>query len=98
MKIDLTENQILDVAKGNKLVVDGELWEFISEEESDMDDNGKYSDIIYRQPSTGKFFEITLFYLRYGYEDYGFESYMQCNKAIEVEKKEVIHVEWCTVK
>lgn len=98
MKVDLTESQISDVANENKLVVNGELWEFINEQESEMDDNGKYNDIIYKQPSTGKFFRITLFYCRYGYEDYGFESYMQCNKAIEVEKKEVVHVEWCTVQ
>jgi len=98
MKIKLTESQMSDVDSENKLVVEGELWEFVNEHESEMDDNGKYKDVIYKQPSTGKFFRITLFYCRYGYEDYGFENYMQCNEAIEVEKKEVVHVEWCAVR
>lgn len=98
MEVKLTECQMSDIECGNKLVVDNDVWEFVNESETDIDDNGKYNDIIYKQPSTGKFFRITLFYCRYGYEDYGYESYMQCNKAIEVEKKEVVHVEWCTVK
>ena len=98
MKIKFTESQMNDVESENKLVVDGELWEYIEETETDEDEQGRYKDVIYKQPSTEKYFRITLFYCRYGYKDYGYESYMQCNEAIEVERKEITTVEWRTVK
>lgn len=98
MKIKLTESQMSDINKETDLIVNGETWEFIEETEDDEDEKGSYKDVIYKQPSTGKFFRVTLFYCRYGYKDYGYESYMQCNEAVEVEKKKITHVEWRTVK
>ena len=87
-----------DVKNESKLVVDDELWEYVEETETDEDEQGRYKDVIYKQPSTGKYFMVTLFYCRYGYKDYGYDSDMQCDEAVEVERKEIVTVEWRTVK
>lgn len=98
MKIKLYNEQMEAIKKGFNLIINNEKWRFIDEiVESDMDDHGKYNEYIYQRPSDNKYFRITIFLCRYGYEDYGFEFDSQDNHAYEVEKREVVKYEWVYV-
>ena len=99
MNINLTNEQMRAIHKEDKLIVDGEEWEYVEQDgDREEDENGAYHYYIYKRPSDGKCFRITIFYCRYGYEDYGFEDDMQDNTAYEVERKEVTTIQWCYVK
>ena len=99
MKIKLTREQMKAISDENDLIVDGETWEYECQNgEREEDEHGRYYYHIYKRPSDGKYFTITISYCRYGYKDYGYEDYMQDNTAYEVEKKEVTTTQWVCVK
>jgi len=99
MKIELTREQMQAIKDESKLIVDNEEWEYVEQDgEEEEDEKGRYYSHIYKRPSDGKCFRVNLFYIRYGYKDYGFESNSQENVAYEVEKKEIIKYEWRYVK
>jgi hypothetical protein len=99
MKLELTKEQMRDIHEENELIVDGEEWEYVCQDgESEEDEHGRYYSHIYKRPSDNKYFCINIFYCRYGYKDYGYESDMQDNFAYEVEKKEITRYEWVGVK
>lgn len=89
--------QAMEHGKMKPLVVDGEEWLFIDELDEYICEDGKYIDYIFRQNSTEKYFKITLFYSRYGYDDYNYEPSMQTNEAVEVERKPVTIINWLPV-
>lgn len=81
------------------LIIDNEEWEYIEQERKrEEDEYGKYYSYIYKRPSDKKYFRINIFYCRYGYKDYGYESDMQDNYAYEVKQKEITTVIWANVK
>ena len=95
MKINLTDEQIISIKNGKELIVgENERWDLIEELEDDMTENGIYSDVIYQQPTTNKYFRITLFWVKYGYKDYDFDLCMQNKVATEVKKEEIVRHVW----
>ena len=99
MDIKLTDEQLRAISNEDSLIVDGEEWEYIEQDgEREEDEHGRYYYHIYKRPSDGKCFRITVSYCRYGYKDYGYEDYMQDNTAYEVEKREIITTEWVSIK
>lgn len=73
---------------------EGEQYEYVEELEREIDDNGRYFTYLYKRKSDGKFFKIDVFQVRYGYEDYGFESGFNECELIEVEKREKVITTW----
>lgn len=98
LKIELTKEQMMSVKNEDFPNVDGEEWEFECIDGEEEDEQGKYYYCIYKRPSDNKYFRVSIFYCRYGYKDYGYESDRQDNIAYEVEKKEIIRTEWLRVK
>jgi hypothetical protein len=97
MKIKLTNEQMRAINDGENLMVNGEEWEYIDELDIEEDEQGRYFTYIFKRPSDDKHFMITLAQARYGYEDYGYESFMQDFTAYEVKQKEVKKIEWVYV-
>lgn len=97
MIIKLTEKQMSALTDEEDLIVDGETFEYVDGNERE-DEHGRYKNLIYKQPSTSKYFKVKLFYCRYGYKDYSYESYMQVNEAVEVERIETVNIMWRIVK
>lgn len=77
MKIKLTNEQMMAIDNEEDLIVDGEKWEYVDELDTEEDEQGRYLTYIFKRPSDNKNFMITLAQARYGYEDYGYESFMQ---------------------
>jgi len=99
MKIELTREQMESIKKESALIVNNEEWEYVEQDgEETEDEHGRYYSHIFMRMSDRKCFRINLFYIRYGYKDYGFESDSQENVAYEVEKKEIVKYEWRYVK
>ena len=99
MKIELTKEQMQAIKDESKLIVDNEEWEYVEQDgESEEDEHGRHYSHIYMRMSDRKCFRVNLFYIRYGYKDYGFESDSQENVAYEVEKKEIVEYEWRYVR
>lgn len=99
MKIKLTSEQMKAISNEDNLIVDNETWEYECQDgEREEDEHGRYYSYIYKRPSDCKYFSINIFYCRYGYKDYGYESGMQDNTAYEVERKEIVEVKWVGVK
>jgi len=99
MKIELTREQMEAIKKESALIVDNEEWEYVEQDgEETEDEHGRYCSHIYMRMSDRKCFRINLFYIRYGYKDYGFEGDSQDCMAYEVEKKEIVQYEWRYVK
>lgn len=99
MRIKLEDGQMRAIKDESDLVVNGEIWEYVCQDgEREEDENGRYYTHIFKRPSDGKFFRITIFYCRYSYKDYGYENYLQDMTAYEVEKKEITMTQWVDVK
>lgn len=96
MIIELTKEQHR-MLRDDYLEINGEELECVESSE-DMDDNGRTKTIIWKRASDNKFFAVDVFYCRYGYEDYGYESDMQDFDLYEVKKEEVITYKWVYVK
>lgn len=96
MIIGLTTEQMKNIDVNETLIIDGEKLEKV-DKETEMDDNGKTELFFFHRKRDNKTFMVTLFYCRYGYEDYGYESSMQNNRAVEVVKVPVTKYEWQVV-
>ncbi|SER88188.1 hypothetical protein [Psychrobacillus sp. OK032] len=81
----------------NEFEFEGETYVNVEQEE-DMDDDGRDFTVIYKRKSDGKHFRITRSDARWGYEDYGYEAYMNDCELTEVEQVEVITTVWKAVK
>lgn len=86
------------ITEGGDFGLDGEEFVFIEELNEDMDDNGKSRTYIYQRKSDAKHFMIEITFVRYGYEWYSFEKWANNGELIEVERKEVVTIEWEAVK
>ncbi len=64
MKIQITEAEHKFFDDNEELIINGEEFNFIAEEDSEMNDNGKTSYYIYQQPSTNKFFRVSVKLMR----------------------------------
>jgi len=72
MKIELSREQMQAIKDEIKLIVNNEEWEYVEQDgESEEDEHGRHYSHIYMRPSDRKCFRINLFYIRYGYKDYG---------------------------
>lgn len=86
------------ITEGYNFGLDGEEFEFIEELDEDMDDNGKYRSYVYQRKSDAKYFMIEITFVRYGYEWYEFDKSANNGELVEVERKEVVTIEWEAVK
>lgn len=98
-KIILTQ----DIVK-NKIWNNESNFEFSGEQyilhtklEESMDDDGSSHPFIYKRMSDEKFFMIVVERVRYGYEDYSYEEWVNNCELYEVEEKEVIVKKWVGV-
>lgn len=98
MKIELTDENMIQVCDEESLIVNGEEWEFVEETDYEYDENGHSKQVYYEQPSTGKIFMVSIYYSMIGYEDYEFDIWMQDKTAYEVEKVIVKREEWKLVE
>ncbi|EOO20010.1 hypothetical protein [Bacillus cereus] len=80
------------------MTIDGVKYEQHDELESDMNDNGRYDSYILQRESDQKFFQLNVYYVRYGYEDYGFEISYQDKEIYEVEEQVINITKWVSVK
>lgn len=87
-----------DVFEGYDFEHEGEKYIFVEESDVQMDDDGKSYTYIYKRESDNKYFEVTISYARYGYEDYEFESWLNDGEMYEVEKHEKVITYWKKVK
>lgn len=97
MIIKLTKEQHQMIDDCESLELNGEEFEYMEEHE-DMNENGVNKIMIWKRPSDNKFFQSLVYYCRYGYEDYGYESSCQDLNLYEVEKKEIITYKWVNIK
>ena len=79
------------------ITIDGIKYEQYDELESDMDENGRYDSYILQRESEQKFFQINLTYVRYGYEDYGFDKNYQDNEIFEILEKVITTTKWTSI-
>lgn len=75
----------------------GDQYEYDEELDCEIDDNGRTFTYLYKRKSDGKYFSIDVCQVRYGYEDYGFESWVNECELIEVEKREKVITRWVAV-
>lgn len=73
---------------------DGEQYVFVQEIDSSIDDDGRDFTYLYKRKSDGKHFKITVCQVRYGYENYSYESWANDCELIEVEKREKVITTW----
>ena len=99
MKIELTDENMKQVQASNDYItINGEKWEFVEETDYEYDEKWRSKQIYYKQPSTGKYFLISLFYSISGHENYEFYLWEQDKTAYEVEKVIVQREEWRIVE
>lgn len=75
----------------------GEKYIYHDQLEGSMDDDGSSHPFIYKRESDGKFFMIVVYRVRYGYEDYSYEDFVNECELFEVEAKEVKITRWVSV-
>lgn len=90
----LTEEEHYKAYMNEKIVLDGVTYTMYEEDE-DMDDNFKDLTYVFKGDND-KYIKFYVTLIRYGYEDYGYEAEYQEFDVYEVERKEVITVEWVT--
>jgi hypothetical protein len=93
LKVDF-ETLSDEIRDGADFELNGDSYAHITELPEHMDDNGRYITHIYQRNIDGKYFEIDLYWIRYGYEDYSFEKDYNDGYLNEVEKREVTVVTW----
>ena len=94
--IKLTQEIVVDDIYKNEgdFTFEGEEYKYVEELDSEIDDNGRDFTYLYQRKSDAKFFMITVTQIRYGYEDYGYESWANECELIEVEKREKVITTW----
>lgn len=98
MILTITQEEHKQFDKDEQLIINGEEFNYITEEDSETDDDdGRIIYYIFQRPSDKKFFRVSLYLCRYGYEDYGYESSCQDLHAYEVEEKEIVKTYWVRV-
>jgi len=93
---DLTKEEHEYLSDNEEVTIDGVLFSVVETDE-DMDDNFKHLTH-YLADDKGNHIRVVETLIRYGYEDYGYESCYQELDACEVEKKEVVTIQWVTKK
>ncbi|MGG1152369.1 hypothetical protein [Bacillus wiedmannii] len=96
--IEITEEIADNLFEDCGFNYEGIKYEFVKELDEDMDDNSKTYSYIVKEEGTNHHYNIDVCLARYGYEDYGFEKYLQNNKMYRVELKTVTTEEWVVVK
>lgn len=93
-----------NILKEEIFMTDGYDFEFnnekyigVEELEVEMDDDGKTHSFIYKRESDGKFFQVNVNRVRYGYEDYCYEDFANDFNMTEVYQKEIIRKIWAVV-
>ncbi|MDA1658847.1 hypothetical protein PDK35_02505 [Bacillus cereus group sp. TH153LC] len=93
---NLTKEEHEYLSDNDQVEIDGVLFTIVETEE-EMDDNFK-NLTHYLADDKGNHIMIFETLIRYGYEDYGYESSYQELEVFEVEKKEVVVTRWVTKK
>jgi len=88
----LTKEEHEYLSNNEEVTIDGVLFSIVETDE-EMDDNFKHLTH-YLEDNKGNHIMITETLIRYGYENYGYESCYQELDVYEVEKKEVVTVKW----
>lgn len=91
----LTKDQIYEIRDQEPIEINGEEYEYHTELEEEMNDHGRSVCYIYTR--NGKYYLTTLFWVRYGYKDYGLDPDFCDREFIEVERKEVCNIDWVAV-
>ncbi|MBK5492592.1 hypothetical protein [Bacillus sp. TH13] len=92
----LTKEEHYSLYTNEEIELGGTTFSLVEEEE-DMDDNFK-NLTYYLKDSKGNHIMVFITLIRYGYEDYGYESDYQEFDVYKVEKREVVTVKWVTVE
>lgn len=92
----LTKEEHEHLSGNEKVIIDGVLFQVVETDE-EMDDNFKYLTH-YLADDKGNHIRVDETLIRYGYEDYGYESDYQEFDVYKVEKREVVTVMWVTVE
>ncbi|WP_144575454.1 hypothetical protein [Bacillus cereus] len=92
----LTNEEHEYLSDNEEVIIDGVLFQVVETEE-EMDDNFKYLTH-YLADDKGNHIMTTETLIRYGYENYGYESCYQELEVTKVEKREVVTVKWVTVE
>lgn len=95
LPVEIVEDEIF--RNESDFEFEGEQYEYIEELDCEVDDNGRTFTYLYKRKSDGKHFSIDVNQVRYGYEDYGFESWVNECELIEVEKRERVITSWVAV-
>lgn len=98
MKIKINTDHYEEFRDYGYLIIDGVKYEQHDELSSDMDDDGCRELYVLKRETDGKFFMFDIYYVRYGYEDYGFDKHCQSNDIQEVEEHQVTITKWISVK
>jgi len=88
MKIELTKKQMEAIDFEKKLIVDNEEWIYVCQDgERIEDENGSFSNHIYKRSSDNKFFRVPMVYYKRDDDDgdYSYEIDMKNNIAYEIE-------------
>jgi len=93
---NLTKEEHRDAYHNEEVTLNGVTFQMVDESE-DMDDKFKILTYIMGNDK-GEHIMININLIRYGHEDYGYESSCQELEVYEVEKKEIVTVKWVTKK
>ncbi|MCC2383517.1 hypothetical protein [Bacillus cereus] len=97
-QIEITEELADNLFEDCGFIYEGINYEFVKEIDEDMDDNSKTYSYIVKEAGTDHYYNIDVCLAKYGYEDYGFEKYLQDNKMYRVELRTVTTETWVCVK
>jgi hypothetical protein len=97
-QIEITEEIADNLFEDCGFIHEGINYEFVKETDEDMDDNGKTYSYIVKEEGTNHYYSIDVYLVRYGYEDYGFEKYVQDHKMYRVELKTLTTETWVCIK
>ena len=79
--------------------VNGEQYEYVKDIGTKIYEDYKTVSYLFERKSDGKLFVFDVDYIRYGYEDYGFEpDYIDKFELVEVELREVCRMEYVRIR
>lgn len=104
MVIELTKEQaealegIATYRKGS-IEINGETFEYVDVIGQELHEDYRVVSHLFKRKNDGKLFVFDAEYVRYGYEDYGFEpDYIDKFELVEVELREVCRMEYVRIR
>lgn len=99
MHYELTDEILLAISERvQSFEISGEVFEHHEEYDEGMDETGVWRNDIWKRKSDGAFFMSTIGWIRYGYEDYVFETSVCDRELWEVRKETIVKEVWEIVK